>query len=64
MTWCGRVGELRDERPTILLLLPESLKVSLWEYESLLLRKSLSLDTHIVSLSLTFPGSYLPYFFQ
>ncbi len=26
MTWCGRVGELRDERPTILLLLPESLK--------------------------------------
>jgi len=31
MTWCGRAGEFRDERPTILLLLPESLKDKAYE---------------------------------
>ena len=24
MTWCGRLGEMKEERPTILLLLDES----------------------------------------
>ena len=26
MTWCGKVGEISEERPTILLLLPDPLK--------------------------------------